>query len=140
MKELFNKTINKIVDLVRNCSFEEAEEVCKQALKVFDDLVFKQYLGICYIGLQKYYQAKLIFEENIRCAGQSADYNNLCITMRFLKKYDESYAAGKKALELTNNNPSYFGNMATTAKILNKSDESLELITKAKTILINNEV
>ena len=131
MEELFNKTTSKIVDLVRNGSFEEAEQLCNQALKVFDDIVFKQYLGICYIGLQKYEEAKIIFEENIKNADLSADYNNLCIVMRFLKRYEESYLAGVKAITLTKDNPSFYGNLATTAKILAKDVEALELITKA---------
>jgi len=33
MEELFNKTTSKIVDLVRNGSFEEAEQLCNLGIK-----------------------------------------------------------------------------------------------------------
>jgi tetratricopeptide (TPR) repeat protein len=138
MKELQEKTKDKVVDLVRNSSFDEAEKICIQALKVFDEICFSQYLGICYLGLKKYIEAKEIFEKNIKRSNLAEDYNNFGIALRFLKDYEKSYMAGKKAIELCESNPSFFANLATTAKLLNKDEEALYLITMALTMSPNN--
>lgn len=131
MDDLLQKTKDKLVDLVRNGSFEFAKDLALQALKIFDDLTLMQYLGICYLGLQEYDKAKSIFEKNIQRSGLAEDYNNLGIALRFLKEYDLSYENGIKSIELCDSNPSFFANLATTAAIQKKYHEALKFITQA---------
>jgi len=134
MDDLLQKTKDKLVDLVRNGSFEFGKELATQGLKVFDDLILKQYLGICCLGMQQYEEAKTIFENNVASDGLAEDYNNLSICLRFLKQYDLAHENGLKSIELQKNNPSFFANLATTLAIQKDYHGALDYITKALTL------
>jgi len=84
-------------------------------------------LGICYLQIHRYKEAKRSFERSIKADRNHADaYNNLCVAYYALHSYNAAIKQCQKAVLLKNDAGSYFYNLGAAYFAKKQFDKAIE--------------
>jgi tetratricopeptide (TPR) repeat protein len=88
-----------------------------------------QNLGIAYMNLEKYEDAKACFQRNLALIPST--YFNLGLTLFRQQKFEEALVYFKRAVELVPDDPEYWDLIGSSYIRLNRFDEAKEVLQKA---------
>ena len=134
LKYLKIKLDNRLKECFQSKDLALAEQFLEQAIKVFDDHKYYQYLTIIKQKMNKMDENDVLFPELCKNYNNPDDWNNYAIHLKDRKKYVESVVASQKAIKINPNKPAYYCNQALAFLqldrhhiALKKIDESLKL-------------
>jgi Tfp pilus assembly protein PilF len=125
------KEHERAYDLIREHKYDEAEKVCKRALKA--DIMFgpaHNNLGLVYYYQNKLYAAAWEFQNAIKLMPYQAEpRNNLGLVFERAGKINSAAEAYTKAHEIQPDNPEFLGNLARASVRMGEStDETRRLL------------
>jgi len=130
-EELFKNTQNQIVDLIQNGFYKEAEAICVQAEKVFNNRSLRQLRTVATIGLKDWITAENLIHDLIKNNPSASDFNNLSIVKKNQKLFKEAKKYAEMAVQLNFKNPLYFANLSSICWLLGEKAEAYKFIDNA---------
>ncbi len=131
LKHLKIKLESRLQECVEKKNLNFAEQLLEQAIKVFDDHKYFQYLTLIKQKLNKKEENDLLFPEICKKYNNSDDWNNYSIHLKDKKEFVESVVAAHKAIKINPNKPAYYCNQALSLIQLNRYHIALKKLDKA---------
>lgn len=131
LKQLKQKLDNKLQEYFKTKNLQLAEQVLEQAIKVFDEHKYYQYLSIIKQKLNKSDENDIFFPKLCEKYNNSDDWNNYAIHLKDRKKFVESVVASQKAIKLNPNKAAYYCNQALALTQLDRHHIAVKKIDKA---------
>lgn len=128
---LKQKLDNKLQEYFKSKNLQFAEQVLEQAIKVFDDHKYYQYLTIIKQKMKKMDENDILFPTICKKYNNSDDWNNYAIHLKDRRKYIESVVASQKAIKINPQKAAYYCNQALSLIQLDKHDIAIKKIDKA---------
>lgn len=121
-------TLSKIIELVNEQKYYHAEvEIKKLYAKAPQNYDYNKLLGITSLGRHKYNKALKYFEY---CANQKSDDYDVAVNLSYLfnkaQIYNEAIKYGEKAIELNENSPQSYQNLATAHFFVGNYEEAFK--------------
>jgi tetratricopeptide (TPR) repeat protein len=130
-QELLKKTQEQVIDLIQHGFYQEAEAICVQAEKVFDNRSLKQLRTVAVIGLKDWTTAEILIQKLVKENPSAGDYNNLSIVKKNQNLLSEAKKYAEIAIKLNFTNPLYFANLSSICWLLGEKSEAFKFIDKA---------
>lgn len=134
---LKQKLDNKLQEYFKSKNLQLAEQILEQAIKVFDDHKYYQYLTIIKQKMRKMDENDILFPDICQKYNNSDDWNNYAIHLKDRKKYVESVVASQRAIKINPKKSAYYCNQALSLIQLDKHDIAIKKIDKALAISPN---
>jgi len=131
IKHLKIKLENRLKECFEKKNLHFAEQLLEQAIKVFEDHKYYQYLAIIKQKLNKVSENDILFPEICNKYNNSDDWNNYSIHLKDKKQFVESVVAAQKAIKINPNKPAYYCNQALSLIQLDKHNIAIKKIDKA---------
>jgi tetratricopeptide (TPR) repeat protein len=128
LKQKLDKTLN---EYFKSKNIQMAEQVLEQAIKVFDDHKYYQYLTIIKQKMKKMDENDLLLPQLCQKYNNPDDWNNYAIHLKDRKKFVESVVASQKAIKLNPNKAAYYCNQALSLTQLDKHQIAVKKIDQA---------
>ena len=127
-QELLKKTQEQVIDLIQHGFYQEAEAICVQAEKVFDNRSLKQLRTVAVIGLKDWTTAEILIQKLVKENPSAGDYNNLSIVKKNQNLLSEAKKYAEIAIKLNFTNPLYFANLSSICWLLGEKSEAFKLL------------
>ena len=130
-EDLLKNTQKQVVELIEHGFYKEAEAICVQAEKVFENKSLKQLRTVATIGLKDWITAESLINELIKTNPSASDFNNLSIVKKNQNLLHEAKKYAHMAVKLNFTNPLYLANFSCICWLLGEKKEAFEFIDKA---------
>ena len=130
LEETKKKLDIKLNELFKSKNFIDAEQILEQAIKVFNDHKYHQFLLIVKQKLNKMDENDILFPELCSKYNNPDDWNNYSIHLKDRKKLVESVLASQNAIKLNDKKASYYCNQALALMQLEKHNVSIKKFNK----------
>ncbi len=137
LKHLKIKLDERLKEYLQSKNLPLLEQLLEQAIKVFDDHKYFQYLTIIKQKMHKMDENDILFPEICKKYNNSDDWNNYAIHLKDRKQFVESIVASHKAIKINPNKPAYYCNQALSLLQLDRHHIALKKIDEALKIAPN---
>lgn len=134
---LKQKLDDRLQEYFKAKNLKLAEQTLEQAIKVFDDHKYYQYLSIIKQKLNKMDENDVLFPNLCQKYNNSDDWNNYAIHLKDRKKFVESVVASQKAINLNPEKAAYYCNQALALIQLDRHETAIKKIDRALAIAPN---
>lgn len=131
LEYLKQKLDQKLNEYFKSKNIQMAEQILEQAIKVFDDHKYYQYLTIIKQKMNKIDENEKLLPELCRKYNNPDDWNNYAIHLKDKRKFVESVLASHKAIKLNPNKAAYYCNQALALTQLDRHRVAIKQINKA---------